>query len=147
MKQKAVIVDIDGTLSDAEHRRHHLDKSPKDWDSFFADMSKDKPKFFVRFLVSKLYNRNYRIILLTGRGEQYRAKTEFWLGEYEIRYDELLHRKEGDFRSDVEVKRDIYNDYIKPKFDVQLAIDDRTRIVKLWRELGLECWQVDQGDF
>ena len=29
-----IIVDIDGTLANVEHRVHHLLKSPKDWDSF-----------------------------------------------------------------------------------------------------------------
>ena len=35
---KAVIVDIDGTISDVEHRRHHLMAKPKNWKAFNAAM-------------------------------------------------------------------------------------------------------------
>lgn len=42
MKQ-IVIFDIDGTLANAEHRVHHLQKEPKDWDAFFAGCTQDTP--------------------------------------------------------------------------------------------------------
>ena len=35
---RAVICDIDGTLADVQHRLHHLEGDPKDWDGFFAEM-------------------------------------------------------------------------------------------------------------
>lgn len=31
---KAIIVDLDGTLANCEHRRHFLETKPKDWKSF-----------------------------------------------------------------------------------------------------------------
>jgi hypothetical protein len=30
---------------------------------------------------------------------------------------------------------------------VRLVLDDRNSVVKMWRSLGLECWQVAEGDF
>ncbi|BBG28735.1 Hypothetical protein KMC15_gp187 [Escherichia phage KIT03] len=30
---------------------------------------------------------------------------------------------------------------------MKLAIDDRTQVVEMWRRIGVECWQVDSGDF
>jgi hypothetical protein len=41
MKTNAFIFDIDGTLSDTARRRHHVEKTPKDWDAFFADQIND----------------------------------------------------------------------------------------------------------
>jgi len=34
---KTNIFDIDGTLADVEHRRHHLAQRPQRWDRFFAE--------------------------------------------------------------------------------------------------------------
>jgi hypothetical protein len=31
--------------------------------------------------------------------------------------------------------------------DVFLVVDDRNKVVKMWRELGLNTWQVAEGDF
>ena len=42
MKQKAIIVDIDGTIGDLSHRLHHI-KNPegkKDFDKFHAEAHK-----------------------------------------------------------------------------------------------------------
>ncbi len=37
------VVDLDGVLADVRHRLHHLDRRPKDWDSFFAAAPSDPP--------------------------------------------------------------------------------------------------------
>src|SRR3546814_4350088 len=37
----AVIVDLDGTLSDASGRQHFLDRRPKDWNGFFRAVGQD----------------------------------------------------------------------------------------------------------
>ena len=42
MGEEVVIFDIDGTLADVSERVHHLEKRPKDWDSFFKGMAQDK---------------------------------------------------------------------------------------------------------
>ena len=38
-----IVFDIDGTLADCSQRLHHIQKSPPDWDSFFAETEKDEP--------------------------------------------------------------------------------------------------------
>jgi hypothetical protein len=32
-------------------------------------------------------------------------------------------------------------------FEPTLSFDDRDRVVKMWREEGIRCFQVDYGDF
>lgn len=56
-------------------------------------------------------------------------------------------RRADDERDDAIVKYEIYRDFIAPEFDVQIAFDDRDRVVKMWRQVGLTCAQVDYGDF
>ena len=56
-------------------------------------------------------------------------------------------RKDGDYRPDTVVKKEIYEREIKDKYEVLFAIDDRTQVVKTWRELGLTCLQCANGDF
>jgi hypothetical protein len=56
-------------------------------------------------------------------------------------------RKSGDYRKDYEVKKEIYETYIKDKFNVLCVLDDRQSVVDMWRSLGLTCLQVNYGDF
>ena len=56
-------------------------------------------------------------------------------------------RKTKDFRSDSIIKTEIYNEFIKDKYFVDLVLDDRDSVVKTWRDLGLLCLQVYYGDF
>jgi hypothetical protein len=60
---------------------------------------------------------------------------------------ELLMRTEGDHRSDDIVKKEIYEKRIAPQYDVVIVFDDRDKVVKMWRDLGLLCGQVYYGDF
>jgi hypothetical protein len=74
-------------------------------------------------------------------------QTEAWLEKHHIRYDLLFMRKTADSRPDTVIKREIYRSYIKDKYSVLFVLDDRTRIVNMWRNLGLTCLQVAPGDF
>jgi len=146
-KHPAVIFDIDGTLACCEHRRHHVVGPEKDWDAFFAAIEEDRPKKLVVDLLNFMCSSNFDVLLVTGRGEDLRARTEQWLDDNAIHFDKLLMRSEGDFRPDTTIKTEIYRQYIEPFYDVHLVVDDRDSVVKNWRCLGLECWQVAEGNF
>lgn len=146
---QSLVVDIDGTLADCGHRRHHLDGEKKDWDAFFAAMDLDLPKVNVISAVEGFYRSGLQPVFLTGRFEKYRATTNDWLVKHLPLAAEfpLLMRPDGDYRPDHVVKREIYERQIAPSHAVQLVLDDRDQVVSMWRELGLECWQVAAGDF
>ena len=59
----------------------------------------------------------------------------------------LIMRKQGDFRADDIVKKELYETYLKDKFNVLCVFDDRDKVVKMWREEGILCNQVYYGDF
>ena len=148
MKPSALIVDIDGTVADNTHREHFLHQSPKDWKSFYAACADDKPKVHViQAVIHLAKNVGYVPIFVTGRTESYRHDTAQWLFDHAplLGGSPLFMRPETDFRSDDVVKEEIYRKEIAPYYRVKLAIDDRARVVALWRRLGIECWQVAEG--
>ena len=147
-KEKAIIIDLDGTLADCEHRRHFVSGEKKDFRRFFGEMYKDTPNEWCLEIIDR-FKDTYTILIITGRANDYRYKTEEWLEKYKVDFRNkcLYMREEKDYRSDVEVKTDLYNKYVKDDYDVLFAIDDRTCVVKMWRDLGVVCLQCDVGDF
>lgn len=143
----AIIVDIDGTIANINHRRKYVESKPKDWDKFFSLMYKDKPNETVIDIIKKYKRTGEKIILCTGRMSMYEVETDNWLKKMGVHYDELFMRENGDFRADDIVKKEIYQNVIEDYYNVVLVLDDRNRVVKMWRELGLTCFQVAEGDF
>jgi len=99
-KPKALVIDIDGTLANIEHRRHFVDKSlsnccsgfisfigncskcrnpcvPKrpDWKSFNESMHKDTVNQWCAQLIQGMWSPDYpedmNILFVTGREQQY----------------------------------------------------------------------------
>lgn len=75
--------------------------------------------------------------LLSGRPDTWRKQTENWLKANSILYTKLFMRKEGDSRPDEVVKKEIYENEIKDKYNVTLVIDDRLKVCRMWYALGL----------
>lgn len=146
MFTKTYIFDIDGTLADNDHRLQYITNYPKDYETFYEEMINDKPIKNVISLCKVLYSNDYKILLVTGRPENYRKLCKQWLAKYNIPYDDLLMRKENDFRKDDIVKKEIYDEYIKPYEVVVGVFEDRNRCVKMWRDLGLTCYQPKETE-
>jgi predicted kinase len=136
MLQPAIVCDIDGTLA------HMHDRSPYDW----SKVGNDKVDIPIAWLTSILF-RSVSVILVSGRDESCRKETEDWLAKNCICYTELIMRKEGDNRPDEVVKEEIFNENIRGNYNVKFVLDDRNKVVDMWRQLGLKCLQVEEGDF
>ncbi|NBU34805.1 hypothetical protein EBS40_09370 [bacterium] len=52
-----------------------------------------------------------------------------------------------DDRDDRIVKKEIFDAWIKDRYNVKFVLDDRNRVVEMWRSLGLKVLQVGEGDF
>lgn len=130
------LVDIDGTLALMG------DRHPFDW----STVGYDKPNIPVLDLVSDLHGLNYRIVVVSGRDSVCRVETEDWLSLYGIHHDGLHMRAAGDNRSDEIVKRELFEEIAKTHCVVGV-LDDRDKVVKMWRALGLLCLQVAPGAF
>jgi len=133
----AVLCDIDGTLADNTNR------GPYDW----AKVESDELIVATADALVAFADRGDRIVLMSGRGEDVREGTERWLAAHAVKYDELWMRKAGDTRADDIVKSELFDAHVRHRFAVRVVLDDRSRVVALWRRMGLTCWQVDYGDF
>ena len=63
-----------------------------------------------------------------------------------VPYHILLMRKEGDYRDDAIVKKEL-GAKVAEMGTILFAIDDRQRVVDMWRENGIVCLQCDKGNF
>lgn len=145
---RCYLFDIDGTLADLSHRLHHIQKEPKDWDAFFAACSDDLPIPHV-IDVAKALMRDARLLFVSGRSDATRAETEAWLFKHGLGdgLGRLYMRREGDHRPDNIVKGELLDQIIAHGFRPIMAFEDRDQIVKMWRERGIPCAQVAEGNF
>lgn len=144
---KAILFDVDGTLADLEHRLKYVHQTPKDWHAFHSSLMEDTPHEWCLELLNLYRGNGYKVILMTGRGEEYRDLSLKWFEKYDINYDELLMRPAGDQRHDWEIKKELYENFVKDNYDIRFVVEDRKSVVKMWRDIGLVCLQCAPGDF
>lgn len=138
IREKAYLVDIDGTLAHMGDRR-----SPYEWNKVGLDTVDDSVK---RTIHSHAQTGN-KIILLSGRDEICREETERWLKDNFIYYTELHMRAVNDPNKDFIIKEQLYREFIEPYYNVIAVYDDRNSVCAMWRSIGLKCYQVAEGDF
>ncbi len=141
------IVDIDGTIANTEHRIHYITNGHKDWESWYAHSHKDEPITEVVDILDMASAANIKIVLCTARDEKCRVDTVKWLGDNDIPWDALYMRREGDRRDDDIVKFELLEQIYEAGYNPLLVLEDRDRVVKMWRAAGLRCLQVAPGDF
>ena len=131
-----IIVDVDGTLAEMHNR------SPYDW----SKVGDDKIRPHISELVDQYSMYDQEIIIFTGRDASCLEETKNWLHRHEVVYDYIYIRPEGDKRPDYIVKREMYERYIKNKYNVLLVVDDRPQVIREWRRLGLPVINANPCD-
>lgn len=136
----AIVVDIDGTLAKHEYR------NPYQYDL----VKTDGLHVPIANLVD-LYNAGgYAVILLSGRPDinNVRKDTEQWLKDYDIEYDHLYMRPSDQLQeNDADVKQFLFDKYVRNEYAVHVWLDDRNRVVRRMRKLGIRVLQVAEGNF
>ena len=139
----AVMFDLDGTLALIEGR------NPYD----ASECEYDKLNYPV-FNVLRMYQKDgYKIIICSGRSEEYVEQTDNWLKKNGIAPDLFIMRdpeakdENGQRIPDDELKQKMYMEQIHEKYNVEVVYDDRQKVVDMWRDLGLTCFQVADGRF
>ena len=140
-KTRALIVDLDGTLAIFEGVRNGLD---------FSDVTKDKVNEVVKevLMMYKKYDKKRKIIVISGRPNTKNVYQQslFWLKKNKIPFDKLfLVDREG--LPDAENKKFFYQTKIKDKYQIDFVLEDRNSVVKMWREIGLVCFQVAETNY
>jgi len=142
-EKKIVLSDIDGTLSNCDHRLKYIKGKKKDWTNFFGSMNEDTLREGVAQLLSLTY-KDHPVVIVTGRPSHYRSQTEEWLKKHNISYRRLLMRKAGDARPDCIVKEEMLNHFNKD--EIEVAIDDRQQILTVWRRNKINTIDVGTGE-
>jgi len=138
MKKDAIIFDLDGTLATKCNRKFF------EWDKVISDL----PKPIIISLLKDLQKVGHTIIIMTGRDAECKTETVEWLAKYDIEYEEIFMRAHKDNRPDSVVKKELYETYVQPHYDILFVVDDRNQVVDMWRkELGITCLQCEYGDF
>ena len=143
-----VIFDLDGTLAFTEHREHHLRKTPKDWDAFFAACLDDTPNVPMIETFNALSAAGHRCVIWTGRSGATVQDTVVWLVRNGIGMGggsgEMLMRAPDDHRPDTILKEAWLAE--EPEMP-DMVFEDRASVVDWWRSKGVFCAQVAPGKF
>jgi len=140
----AFLCDIDGTVALMNGR------GPFDWDR----VGEDLPNVPV-IRVVRAVKLVYPVIFASGRMEQSRKQTEFWITSNVCDHayacfcrSPVWMRQDDDFRPDPVVKREMmygsdrYPDPISNRYRVMGIFDDRARVVTMWRDHGFTVFDV-----
>jgi len=167
--KKTVIFDLDGTLANIDARR---DKALKpngklDWEIFAAPQSildLDEPNLPVIKMAQMFKADGFKIVIFSGRNDRSFHTTKEWLEKFDVPFDLLVLRpdkfqsdswpiangnpatKAMRFMPDEILKKEMLDTFVDID-DVFLVVDDRDKVVKMWRDLGLNTFQVAPGDF
>ena len=140
----AIICDLDGTL--ALHNR----RSPYDFEKCNTDSVNDAVLLILETFRQSWWEyaeSDNMVIYLSGRDDSCRELTKTWLQFNGCPEGQLFMRKTGDKRKDCVVKAEIFDREIRGKYQILFCLDDRDQVVKLWRDMGLTCLQVNYGNF
>lgn len=129
-----IIQDLDGSISLLNGR------NPYDASNCDQDLVNE----FVLEILKKFVGKK-EVIFVSGREDKYRIPTEKFLLKCGFLNHQLYMRKTDDFRSDVIVKKEIYENQIKNKYYVYMVIDDRPKVIRMWKELGFNVLDVGDG--
>lgn len=154
-----LILDIDGTLSDAEHRAHYVNKDIPDWQGFLQpnlvglDTVIEGSQRGFEYL-SKIATKVY---FLTGRNESLREVTAKWLHDNfkvnKLKHVRLIMRPLNDNRLPTTYKDEALVKIKAHSPRVTIAIDDDKFMMKVYRDHGFialhapECWKTMFPDF
>lgn len=125
-KPPAIICDIDGTVA------AHYNRGPFDWDKVLTD----EPIEEIVDLVNR-YEYSHEIIFLSGRDSICRDKTLEWLKRYfKLEQYQLLMRPNNSSIKDRIVKEQLFWENVAPNYRVDLVIDDRKQVIRLWTDMS-----------
>jgi predicted kinase len=139
----ADICDIDGTVAEGKDVR-----SPYD----YSRVQFDHPRHAVIELLHDRAKAGKKLIFVSGRPDinNVRRDTEEWLRLFvHLPYEALYMRPANRLQiNDSIIKRDLFDEHVRGKYNIGVVLDDRDRVVEMWRkQLNLDCLQVNYGDF
>ena len=170
--KKTIIIDLDGTLAIIDKRRILAGKTvdgvptdKMDWDVFFDPdnvLNLDEPNPPVIKMAQLFKADGFKIVIFSGRNDRSFDTTTQWLNNNDVPFDLLVMRPDkfkdkswpiadGNpatpdmrFMPDEILKKVMLDTFVDIN-DVFLVVDDRDKVVKKWRDLGLKTLKVAPG--
>jgi predicted kinase len=130
---RATLYDLDGTLA------IHNGRSPYDFKKCNTDLLCAQIAD-----ICKKKSIDSVIIFISGRDDSCYNLTQAWLQQNNLT-GLLFMRKTGDKRPDEIVKQEIFEKNIKNKYYVEFVMDDRPKVIRMWKRLGLFVFNVGDG--
>lgn len=146
-----VIFDLDGTLAIIDKRRQLAAKPDGKihWGKFFdpENIKLDEPNYPVIAAFQAMKAAGHRVGIFSGRDSISRTETEQWLSQFGIQPDFLRMRPQRSFTKDDILKKQWLDEEMEMGHTILCTFDDRDKVVKMWRDNGIVCFQVAPGDF
>jgi len=136
MKKDCIIIDLEGTLSNCEHRIHHLEKKEfYQWNELFQ---LDTVNESIVEIINRYRVNGVSIILCTAKSAIRSSEVMSWLKKNDLLelIDHFYFRVLKDTRSSVEVKKEMLRDIFK-NYNVLIAFDDRKDICQMYHSKGI----------
>lgn len=147
-RPRAMIWDLDGTLSDDKARAHFVEVErgrARDWHSYFDAIDTDPPIAASMEVLRAMHAAGIRILFLTGRPEYTRPKTVRWLEANGLtEYDALLMRPEGERRPAGHFKAEVV-DRLRRDYELVCAFEDRIDVAEMLRQAGIPVFLYGAG--
>lgn len=171
-EQKVVIFDVDGTLVDCSHRKVYLNvckncneieefhqepavnecelfvPGKKNHKIFYAKCIEDTPIYHVIKWAQACHEAGYYVIIVSGRPTDLAGDaTVASMAMHGVPYQHLFMRAGGDYSDDTRVKQEILDRILKwiPKEQILFTVDDRPRVIRMWKANGIKCYDVGEG--
>lgn len=147
----AIICDLDGTLALFGNKRNPYDASQ-------CDLTDDPNLAVLNTL--RMFQLGYdtdrapvdlqKIFFFSGRTDKYKEPTVRFLENkcgfsIDGGFMELHMRVDGDFTADEIIKEQMYKDHVEGKYNVLFVFDDRPKVVRMWKRIGLPVFNVGSG--
>ena len=147
-KPKAVIWDLDGTLSDDRARAHFVEVEQgkkRDWKGYFDAIGEDPPIAASMEVLRAMHAAGNRVVFLTGRPDHTRRTTERWLKANGLtEYDRLVMRPPRDFRPSGAFKVDEIA-RLRREYELVCAFEDRIDVADALRNAGIPVFLYGAG--
>ncbi|MFE3167006.1 hypothetical protein [Streptomyces sp. NPDC059224] len=155
-KRPIAVFDIDNTLADTAHRQRFLERSPRDWDAFFAAAPHDAP-LAEGIALAVATARECEIVYLTGRPDRCRRDTLDWLAAQGLPEGRVHMRRDADRRPARRTKLEILRRLAERRAvrvlvdDDELVCDDAERagftVVRArWADRSAALEQAQEGE-
>ena len=139
------VFDLDGTLARNEWRSFLIKQDPPDWYEYHEASKYDVPyQPMVELACSLAWNTGNYVELWTARPKAHREVTLGWLSRWDIPFDRLLMRADGDRRRAHLVKLDWLHEAAQQWYDNIMVWEDSTNTVKAMQEHGLDRAMICQ---